>query len=89
MRKSGENNPYFVSDIYVLFLDRENKEYTKRLVEKQHPENSKIGQKNFFFLEKPERNSKQSLKKSFVFIECKLVITEKENTSNFYWHPQF
>ena len=49
MRKSGENNPYFVSDIYALFLDRENKEYTKRLVEKQHPENSKICQKKFFF----------------------------------------
>ena len=52
LRKSGENNPYFVSDIYVLFLDRENKEYTKRLVEKQHPENSKICQKKIFFSRK-------------------------------------
>ena len=65
MRKSGENNPYFVSDIYVLFLDRENKEYTKRLVEKQHPENSKICQKKKFFSRKTRKKFKAESKEVF------------------------
>lgn len=65
MRKSGENNPYFVSDIYVLFLDSENKEYTKRLVEKQHPENSKICQKKNFFSRKTRKKFKAESKEVF------------------------
>ena len=66
MRKSGENNPYFVSDIYVLFLDRENlRNIQKRLVEKQHPENSKICQKKIFFSRKTRKKFKAESKEVF------------------------
>ena len=64
MCKFEENNLYFASGMYILFLDKEKKACMKRLADEQHPE---YGKSNF--AKKPLRKTpkKSKVKSKEVF----------------------